>query len=359
MRKRILEIAALILNNPTAPFREGLIREAIVDFCSGLGIETRIDKLGNVIAKFQRGGNKPAIALSAHMDHPGFIIEKSTPKRLSALFYGGVEKKYFPGSKVTVYTEDGPCKTRVLSVTKAKKERALRARLSPVQCRRGDIACWDLPSMKIKGDLLYSRACDDLVGCVSILALFEKLVRRKIRANVIGLFTVAEESGLNGAKYICTQKQLGAKTPIISIETSARRPDAKIASGVVIRVGDKQSIFSPHITTCLLETAQKLAKQNRRFKFQRKLMDGGTCEGTVYHSAGQTTGAVCICLGNYHNRNDKRTTISPEFVSINDLESMVELLIEIARTGFAPLPYRKAVFRIEKGTLGQVHLLSK
>jgi len=359
MRKRILEIAALLLGNPTAPYREGLIRESIINFCSGLGIETRIDKLGNVIAKYQCGGNKPVIAFSAHMDHPGFIIEKCTPKTLSALFYGGVDKKYFPGAKLIIYTEDGPCKTRVLSVSAAKKERALRARLSPVKCRRGDMACWDLPSMKIKGDLLYSRACDDLVGCVSILALFEELIRRNVGANVLGLFTVAEESGLNGAKYICTQKQLGAKTPIISIETSARRPDAKIGNGVVIRVGDKRSIFSPQITSYLFETAQKLATQNRRFKFQRKLMDGGTCEGTVYHSAGQPTGAVCICLGNYHNRNDKHITISPEFVSINDLENMVELLIEIARTGFAPQPYRKAVFRTEKGTLGQVHLLSK
>jgi endoglucanase len=74
----------------------------------------------------------------------------------------------------------------------------------------------------------------------------------------------------------------------------------------------------------------ELSVRDPRFKFQRALMSGGTCEATVYQEFGFQSAAVCVALGNYHNCGP-RGRIAAEFVSLADACSMVDLLVETAR----------------------------
>ncbi|MHC4927672.1 MAG: M20/M25/M40 family metallo-hydrolase, partial [Planctomycetota bacterium] len=183
----------------------------------------------------------------------------------------------------------------------------------------------------IRGDRLYSRACDDLVGCVSVLALLDELHARKIRKKVQAVFTVAEEAGFQGAKHLCLTKQLSKRANLVAIETSSVIPSAKMGDGVVVRVGDASSIFTPELTAFLTATARDLKSKDKSFQFQRKLMDGGSCESTVYNQFGYTNAAVCIPLGNYHNQNQRTGRIAAEYVSLSDLENMVKLFIAIIK----------------------------
>ena len=70
---------------------------------------------------------------------------------------------------------------------------------------------------------------------------------------------------------------------------------------MIIRVGDKTSIFNSAFTYFLTQQAEALAKKDKSFKYQRALMPGGTCEATVYDAWGYIAAAVCVPLGNYHN----------------------------------------------------------
>ena len=188
---------------------------------------------------------------------------------------------------------------------------------------------WDLKPYQIRKDRLYSRACDDLVGCAAVLSLLAELKRRRIRKKVVGIFTVAEEAGLHGAKYLCMKKRLPKKTNLIAIETSSELCNAKIGDGVVIRVGDARSIFTPEMTQFMVNIAKKVKSDG--FKCQRKLMDAGTCESSVYNAFGYSNGAVCVPLGNYHNRNFTKKIIEEEYVSVDDLENMVLLFVEMIK----------------------------
>jgi hypothetical protein len=60
-------------------------------------------------------------------------------------------------------------------------------------------------------------------------------------------------------------------------------------------------------------------------------MDAGTCESTVYDQFGYVNAAVCIPLGNYHNRNVRTGRIAAEFVSMSDLRNMVRLFVAIVQ----------------------------
>jgi endoglucanase len=102
-----------------------------------------------------------------------------------------------------------------------------------------------------------------------------------------------------------------------------------MGQGVIIRVGDRSSVFGSQPTRFITEVATELAAKRPRFKFQRALMPGGTCEATAYQEYDYETAAVCIALGNYHNCAPSRA-IAEEFVAVEDLEAMTELLAELA-----------------------------
>ena len=107
-------------------------------------------------------------------------------------------------------------------------------------------------------------------------------------------------------------------------------PRAEIGGDPVIRVGDKSSIFDPRVTEFQVQVARGIghAQTSRKnaFPVQRKLMDGGTCETTAFCAAGFEAGGLCLPLGNYHNIGPKDKP-SPEFISVNDLDGMIELMI--------------------------------
>ncbi|MCE5185312.1 MAG: M20/M25/M40 family metallo-hydrolase [Planctomycetaceae bacterium] len=331
LTQRILYLAQQVLSEPTAPYREHAVRQFIMDFCAKRGIDVQQDEVGNLLAVYGRRYKNPVFAFCAHMDHPGFIAERdSKNSALTAMFYGGVEDKYFANAKAVFYTQQGPVKGIVRHQKVDKSRRFRRVRLSVNgSVRRGDPGMWDLPAFRLKEDLLYSRACDDVIGCVSVLAILDELVRRNVGKKVMAVFTVAEEAGLQGAKHLCVKKTIPAKTHIVAIETSSILPDVNAGDGVVIRVGDRASIFTPALTAFLVDCAERARSADKRFRFQRKLMDGGTCESTVYNKFGYINAAVCIPLGNYHNRSVRTGRIAVEYVSVTDLENMVKLFWSI------------------------------
>jgi putative aminopeptidase FrvX len=358
VQNSLLEIARSLLKYPSAPFREQAVREYILNFCRQRGIQTAVDAMGNIRAEYGRRRSK-SLVFVAHTDHPGFIIEKNSVRnRTTAIFYGGVEKEYFRRhTAIRVFTSDGSVKGRIQKVHFDKKNREKRVWLSvekPVG--KGSLAMWDLPACRIRGDKLYSRACDDILGCASILALLDELHRRRIRKDVIGLFTVAEEPGLHGTKYAAMKGLIPKDAIVISIETSSVLPTVPIGKGVVVRVGDRSNIFHPGVIKWMLDIAKKVQSQDKTFQFQRKLMDGGTCEASIFSTFGYTAGALCIPLGNYHNRDRKRKKIAAEFVSCRDLQNMVKLFLSLVQTGVSGVKLIPKPPRYEKrrGTLGEV-----
>ena len=62
------------------------------------------------------------------------------------------------------------------------------------------------------------------------------------------------------------------------------------------------------------------------FRWQRKLMDGGTCEGTAFQAYGYRVGALCVPLLNYHNMGENGR-IAAEAVSLSDLTNLVRWML--------------------------------
>jgi putative aminopeptidase FrvX len=297
-----LEISCAILSQPTAPFHEEAIRAEIVRLlanCKSVHLEE--DRFGNLIARYQRGKNPPTVAFAAHMDHPAYVGRE---------FMGGVPKSYL------------------------KKK--------PLTRKFDGFRMWDLTPFQVKQDRIYSRACDDLIGCACIVAMLQELDRSKSPGATFGLFTRAEEVGFIGAMQLAKSGRLAKDVTVVSLETSSvKGGPVEFGKGPIIRVGDRTSIFDSAATLQL----QEAAKANN-ITCQRSLMQGGTCEATAYALYGYRTAALCVALGNYHNcgPNEK---IAPEFVSISDAVGMANLCTATVRTRPAD-PLKDLRVRLEK-----------
>src|SRR5205823_14043788 len=134
------------------------------------------------------------------------------------------------------------------------------------------------------------RACDDLIGVATIMAVMSELARKRAEVNVIGLISRAEEIGFRGALAAMGTRLLPRNSLIISLETSRELPGVKMGEGVILRVGDKTSVFDSDAMRFLSEVATKLKTRRKYFKFQRGLMAGGTCEATAFQEFGFQTG---------------------------------------------------------------------
>jgi hypothetical protein len=263
------------------------------------------------------------------MDHPGFVIQGRIDKRtVIGRFLGGVGDQYFQrGTKIKLM----PYHIRATlgeRVSKTKGDFELRA--TSDLTRKPKFAVWDLPEFQPREGILRGRVCDDLIGVAAILSVLIELKGSIAAANVIGLLSRAEEVGFQGALAAAESKRIPPASLVISLETSRELPSVKMGGGVIIRVGDRSSIFDSASTRFLTEVASDLHKRDKSFSFQRALMSGGTCEATAYQEYGYRCAAVCVALGNYHNcgSNDK---IRAEFVSESDALAMARLLAECAR----------------------------
>jgi len=138
----------------------------------------------------------------------------------------------------------------------------------------------------------------------------------------MGLLTRAEEVGLLGALEAARLGTVPEGALVLSLECSKALADAPQGDGVVIRVGDRATIFDPAFTAALVERAGSVDG----LRWQRKLMDGGMCEASAFGAAGWRTSGLAVPLANYHNAADDGSGVAPESVLVEDFLSELRLL---------------------------------
>ena len=286
--EELLSVARALLEQPTAPFHEEAVRDAIVaELRECPHVKVKHDACGNIIARYRRGTRaRPRWAFAAHMDHPGWVRERNGDWR----FLGSVAERFL---------------------------------VNPRRREFGGFAMWDLPAFEFKNGQIHSRACDDLLGCAEIICLFRELEAAKANVHCLGIFTRAEEVGFWGAIQLARARTLPKNITVFSLETSAPRGGAEIGAGPIVRVGDRLSIFDNGETARLMNVAAA-----NKIPVQRCLLDGGSCEASAYQLYGYRSVAASIGLGNYHNCAPDGT-VQCEFVSRDDYANMVRLCVAV------------------------------
>lgn len=333
------ELLMDLLALPTAPLNEGHVAAYVRAWASRRPpIACNQDRFGNLVLTLHRGDSSgPPLVLCAHMDHPGFEATRMVgPGRLEATWRGGVRPDYFPQARVRFFSngrwirgeieryEVGNVRgrERVTSV-----EIAVKKDIEP-----GAIGMWDLPNPTVRSGRLHARGCDDVAGVAAILEAMDALLQGNEPVHVTALFTRGEEIGFAGAIAACRAGTIPHDGKIVAVETSSEIPGVRMGDGPILRVGDQSAVFSPGLTAWCRLVGRDLAKEDPAFKFQRKLMDGGTCESTVYGAHGYDATGLCIALGNYHNMNRRRKRIAAECIHLADYRGLMRWFVALATT---------------------------
>ncbi len=305
------------------------------------GIKITKDKFGNLLIHQTRKSTKKPIYITAHLDHPAFVVRKQLDEyRLEVEFRGGVHDAYFVGAKVEFFdNDDNQYVGTILSLdNKAKPFKRVIIKLQKGVAGillQNDVGRWKLPPPVVKNGLLHAPACDDLAGVAAAISALDKIKRLRGLGHVGVLLTRAEEIGFVGAIAAAKNKSIKNSSRLLCLETSRSFPESPIGGGPILRVGDKTSVFGPKLTNAIA----LLMHSQTSVRWQRKLMPGGTCESTAFCEYGYLSTCLCLPLGNYHNmknvdrvlQTNASANVAPEVISIRDFHGLIEMLKIICR----------------------------
>ena len=355
---------------PTAAGKEHRVAEWIQRWVSQRDdLTLSLDAHGNITVAFKDPPATDAgpLYLTAHLDHPAFVVESRDGARLTLAFRGGVMDDYFPDARITIHNDhNNTFNATITGKAEGPHEpfKLYHAALDDpnADVRPGDIAVWTLPEPEIlpapdggepvEGGVMHTNACDDLAAVAAALAALDETRLARARGESVAdlrlLFTLAEEVGFIGAIGACKGASIPESARLICLENSRADPkDSPIGAGPIVRVGDRVSVFTPELTAQVAKVAESIggaahpratekATNTPIFRWQRKLMAGGACEASVFCAFGYNATCVCLPLGNYHNMadltavqagtNTARARVGREHVAVRDYLGMVELL---------------------------------
>ena len=351
-----------LTNLPTATGHEDRV-VAWIERWAGRRKNVRVkrDCYGNLMLKREGVSSRRPIVFTAHLDHPAFVVTAGEGDRVTAEFRGGVRDEFFVGTAVRLYRDGAnrPGPRGVVETLRPAETTAsggsgfktVGVRFgSAVDAQPGDILTWDVGSSRIEDGRLHAPVCDDLAAAAAMFTAFGELLKlRKDLPDVRLLCTRAEEVGFIGAIGACKSGLIPKGARLIALENSKSFTDSPIGGGPIVRVGDRTSTFDPGLTYQVGKVAEALAAQDSAFVWQRRLMDGGSCEASAYQALGYVATCVCLPLGNYHNMNEDRGRIEPETIALSDFHGLVRLLVEVGRSLDDPktaAPFRSVLDRL-------------
>ncbi len=345
MREHLVGNLAELMAVPGLSGHEDRVRRVIRDKLAAMGIESRTDRLGNLVASFD--GTGPSVMLFAHMDQLGFIVRKIEPDgflRLERL--GGVPERALPAQEVMISIPGGSevfgiiankshhatspdekytvLKTQELYVD-AGFETAQEARDAGIQI--GAPVVYTTGSYPIGAHRYAGPAVDDRAGCAVLLEVAKFLKDRDNGPPVHLAFTVLEEFNLRGAQPLAQSLK-----PDIAIQLdlmlATDTPDMADKGEMVLGGGPGMSLYSfhgrgtlngviPHPAMVDLIEATARAED---IPLQRSAQTGILTDLSYVQLVGD--GVACVDLG-YPMRYSHSAR---EVCDLRDLEALVHLL---------------------------------
>ncbi len=110
---------------PTIAGHEGAV-VAWIQAWAGRRKDVRIvaDEFGNLVLTQRRRSRRKPVWITAHMDHPGFLLTGQIDQdRFHYEFRGGVLDPYFVDSRIEIFTERGRRTARVETLERDDRQR--------------------------------------------------------------------------------------------------------------------------------------------------------------------------------------------------------------------------------------------
>ncbi len=347
MKDRLRDSLSELMMIPGLSGHEDRVRRAIKARLSELGIVSRADRLGNLIATIEGDPEAPSVMLFAHMDQLGFVVRKVESDGLIRVErLGGVPERALPSQAVLLCVGEGRDLPGVLAnkshhaTTPEEKYRVVpyaelyidtglgsAESVEAAGVRVGTAVVYHPRVLTLAGDRLAGASVDDRAGCAAILELAAMLREKPVPPTLHLVFSVQEEFNLRGA-----QPAAQALRPDIAIQLdlvlATDTPDMGARSEVSLGGGPAISLYSfhgrgtlngviphPAMVRLLEDTAR-----TESLPLQRSAHIGALTDLSYVQFTGEGVASIDVGFPLRYTHS------SLEVCDLNDLEGLVRLL---------------------------------
>jgi putative aminopeptidase FrvX len=352
LKDRLRTLISDLMLIPGLSGHEGRVRRYLAAAMKELGLKTRTDRLGNLIATIEGTSRGPSVMLFAHMDQLGLIVRKIEANGLVRVErLGGVPEKALPSQAVIFSIGEGRDRAGVIAnkshhaTQPDEKYRVLpypelyidggfdsaeAVRAAGIDV--GTPVVYAPRVLPLEGDRLAGTSIDDRAACAVIVEVARELAARKPAATVHVVFSVLEEFNLRGA--VTAAEILKPDIAIqLDLILATDTPDMGQRGDVRLGGGPAMSLYSFHGRGTLNGTIPHpglVAHFDRtaaalKMPLQRSAHVGVLTDTSYVQLV--NGGVAAIDLG----FPCRYTHSSLEVCDLSDLESLTRLLVEALR----------------------------
>lgn len=253
---------------------ETAVRGIIADEIKNLVDDIQIDSMGNIIALKKGKDSSKAIAVTANMDEPGFIISGITDKGyLKFKAVGTVDPRKIISKKViigdnmvkgvigmkAIHLQTKSERENVVSVSKLFIDIGAKNKSEAEKyVKLGDYAVFATEFSVIGGNIK-GKALDRSGTCYALI----KALNGKYPYDVYACFLVQHEVGARGAKIVSHRINPDTSLTVSSTDTTDMcgckeiNDGAALGGGVVVNYADRTVIADKRLTDYMIKTAEK------------------------------------------------------------------------------------------------------
>ena len=311
--EKLKETMEVVYSEPTAPFNEYRVLDAIEKYCKKNDINCFRGKEHelwlNVLDKKELETAK--FIFSSHTDHPGINFKNGKGKWVG----GSPDPDKLVGETIRVFNEKSVAKAKI---TESDKDGNISISKTSIDPKAGSLWFNSLPSCgyEFTGDKIKMYAADDLILVSSLLAVASTNFDHPI------LFTREEEFELTGVTRIIKDYKLDKSATIIVTDTSFEMSTIKLGDGVGLRQGDTDNTYSKDITKMLKDKLEE-----SKTKFVTYTSTKGKTEASSFIEHGfKNVGSLSVAVRHQHNK-DAHGNPTPEYVKVKDITSLIKFLV--------------------------------
>jgi len=265
VKERLRELVGELMLIPGLSGHEGRVRRYIKGQLTELGLTSRTDRLGNLIATLPGDADAPEVMLFAHMDQLGLMVRKIEANGLiRAERLGGVPEKALPAQEVLLCVGEGRDvpgviankshhatgqdeKYRVLPYPELFIDTGLGSATAVLAAgiNIGTPVVYAPKVVELAGDRIAGTSIDDRAACAVMLEVARALDEVDTHPTVHLVFSVQEEFNLRGA--VTAAQMLQPDVAIqLDLVLATDTPDMASRGDVRLGGGPAMSLYSFH-----------------------------------------------------------------------------------------------------------------
>jgi putative aminopeptidase FrvX len=265
MRERLKRDLVDLMLIPGLSGHEDRVRRHIAGLLRAEGVESRADRLGNLIATFPGEAGAPSVMVFTHMDQLGFFVRKIEADGMVRVErMGGVPERALASQAVLLCVGEGRDVPGVIAnkshhatapeekyvVLKAPELRidtghGSKAAVEAAGVRIGTPVVYRPNAVELAGGRIAGTSVDDRAGCAVLVEVARALKARKGGPTVHVVFSVQEEFNLRGA--VVAAQVLKPDIAIqIDLMLACDTPDMADRGEMVMGGGPGISLYSFH-----------------------------------------------------------------------------------------------------------------